>query len=230
MGDKVVLTVEERKVLGKKVSQLRKQGLVPGVMYGQGVEPTPVMAPANIVAKVWRDAGRRQPVELTIGGKKRLTMIKSAEFDPVKHVMRHLSFQVVNQNEVVQTEVPVRIEHEGETAAERAGLVVLQAVETVEIEARPGDLPEAVIVPSDKLVAEGNTVAVADITPIEGVTVLTDPEIVVASVYEPSAIAAQNDAAAGTATDEAEVEAENGAAPAEEPGDEAKATEATDKN
>lgn len=211
MGDKVLLTVEERKLLGKKVKKLRKDGLVPGVVYGHGIDAQPVMANAKVAEKVWQTAGRRQPVELTVSGKKHLAMIKSADIDPLKRSLRHLSFQVVNQNEEVETEVPVRIDNEGETAAERAGLVVLQAIETVEVSALPSKLPEFVIVPSDKLLADGDHVNVSDIVTPDGVQILTDPEIVVASVYEPSALAAQNEAAAGEATDESEVEAEKGA-------------------
>ena len=210
MGDKVVLTVEERKVLGKKVKQLRKQGLIPAVVYGQDMDATPVMAPAQVATKAWRNAGKHHPVELTIGSKKRLAMIKSADLDPVKHRLRHLSLHVVKQNEKVETEVPIKVANEGETPAEKAGLVVLQALEVATIQATPANLPDFLEVPSDKLVEPGDHVNVSDIVPADGVTVLTEPEIVVASVYEPGALAAQNEAAAGEATDETEVEAENG--------------------
>jgi large subunit ribosomal protein L25 len=213
MGEKILLTVEERKVLGKKVSQLRKQGLVPGVVYGHGVEATAVMAPATVLNKVWREVGGRQPVHLTIGdGQKRLAMIKSADFEPVKRSLRHMSFHVVKQNEKVETEVPIHIVGEGETEAEQHGLVVLQALENARISAFPGDLPEALSAPSEKLVLEGDVITVADITPIDGVEILNEPEVVVASVYEPSALAAKMDEQAGDATDESEVVAENGAA------------------
>jgi len=226
MGEKVALLVEERKVLGKKVAQLRKQGMVPGVVYGHDLEATPVMAPFNTVAKVWREVGVRQPVELTIGdgGTKRLAMIKSAEFDPVKRSIRHLSLHVVKQNEKVETEVPVRIEGEGETEAERAGLIVLQAVETLKISALPNVLPEEMFVPGSKLVAEGDHVTVADVIPIDGVEVLTEGDIVVANVYSTAAIDAQNAAAAGGAEEPSGEAAEEGGAEGEAPaGDEAKA-------
>lgn len=120
MGDKVVLTVEERDVLGKKVKQLRKQGMVPGVVYGQDMDAVAVMAPAPVAAKAWREAGKHHPVELTIGTKKRLAMIKSADVDPVKHRLRHLSLHVVRQNEKVETEVPLKVKGEGETPAEKS--------------------------------------------------------------------------------------------------------------
>jgi hypothetical protein len=65
-------------------------------------------------------------------------------------------------------------------------------------------------VPGDKLTEQGDHVTVADIQPAKGVEIMADPEIVVASVYEPSALAAANDAAGGTADEDTEVESENG--------------------
>lgn len=214
MGDKVNLTVEERKVLGKKVARLRKEGVVPGVVYGHEIEAVAIQAPEGVLNKVWREVGGRQPVHLSIGddGKKRLAMIKSADFEPVKRRIRHISFHVVKQNEKVETEVPIRILGEGETEAEQHGLVVLQALENAQISAFPGDLPEAVEVASTKLAEEGDTITVADIIAIPGVEILNEPEIIVASVYSPAALEAANAEAAGTGEEASEVEAENGAA------------------
>lgn len=226
MGDKVVLTVEERNILGKKVKQLRKQGMVPAVVYGSDMQAVPVQLQATVAEKVWRDAGKHQPVELTVGGKKRLAMIKSADLEPVKRRLRHLSLHVVKQNEKVETEVAVRVAGEGETPAEKAGLVILKTIETVQISALPKNLPEFVEVPGDKLAEAGDHLTVADITPIDGVTILSEPEQTVVTVYEPSALAAANDAAGGDATDETAVEAENGGEEAPTEGD---ATPATDE-
>jgi large subunit ribosomal protein L25 len=210
MGDKVVLTVEERKVLGKKVKQLRKQGFVPGVVYGSDMQATAVQAEAVAATKVWRAAGKHQPVEITIDGKKQLAMIKSVDLAPVKRHLRHLSLHVVKGNEKVETEVAIRVTGEGETPAEKAGLVVLKTIETVQISAFPKHLPDAVEVPGDKLTQAGDHLTVADILPMEGVTILSEPEQIVVTVYEPSALAAANDAAGGDATEETEVAAENG--------------------
>ncbi|HSE29407.1 MAG TPA: 50S ribosomal protein L25 [Candidatus Saccharimonadales bacterium] len=215
MGEKVVLEVKQRKLVGKKVSKLRKEGLVPGVIYGEHLKSKAVEASYIDVQKVWRVAGRRQPIEVSVDGAKHLAMIKSADIDPVKHRIRHLGIHVVNKNEKVETEVPVKIKlDEGNetTPAERAGLVVLTALEKVEIEALPNDLPEAIYVNGEVLAEEGQHVSVSDLIVPKGVKVLTDPEIVIATVYEPSAIAAQNEETAGAGESPAEVESENGSA------------------
>lgn len=218
MSDKITLAVTERTVLGKKVKQLRKEGLVPGVMYGHDVAAVAVTAPGIEALKVWRDAGKHHVIELTFAGKKRLAMIKSADLEPVKRRLRHLSLHIVKQNEKVETQVPVHVTGEGETPAEKAGLVVLKTIESVDISALPAAIPDFVTVPGKKLAVTGDHLAVSDIVPIDGVAILSDPEQIVVTVYEPSALAAANDAAGGDAEDVAEVVAENGseAASAEE--------------
>lgn len=221
MGEKVVLTVEERNVIGKKVKQLRKQGFVPAIVYGSEMEPVAVQAETVAATKAWRTAGKHQPVEITIGGKTRLAMIKSADLQPVKRSLRHLSLHVVKQNEKVETEVAVHVTNAGETPAEKAGLVVLKTIETVQIAALPKSLPDAVEVPGEKLAEAGDHVTVADILPIDGVTVLSDPDQIVATVYEPGALQAANDAAGGDAVDETVVDAENGAEAVPAEGEEA---------
>lgn len=208
MGDTIALQVTPRTITGKKVKQLRKQGLVPIVVYGGAMEATSVSADAVAATKAWHTAGKHQVIQLTIDGKKRLAVIKTVDFEPVKHSIRHLGLQVVKQNEKIETVVPVRVQGEGETPAEKTGLVVLKTIESVEISALPKNLPDFMQVPGDNLVAENDHVTVADIIAVDGVTVLSDPEQVVATVYEPSALAAANEAAGGTATEETEVPVE----------------------
>ena len=215
MSEKVVITVEERTLLGKKVRQLRRQGMVPAVVYGGGKPGMPVVAPVGLMEKTLHDAGKHHPVQLTVGGKDYLAMIKQIERDPVKRRLRHISFQTVKRGEKVQASIPLRIEGEGETPAEKAGLVVLKALETVDVEAQPLHLPDALTVLGDKLAEVGDQVTVADIAPVAHVAVLADPTQLVASVYEPAALAAQNEAAGGAADEANEVDDDQTVAPEE---------------
>lgn len=210
--DKIVLEVTPRQVTGKKVKQLRREGTIPAIIYGHGVEPTSVMAPAGHVEKVVATAGKHHPVNLQLDGKNRLTMIKSVDIDPVKHKVRHVSFHAIKQNEKVETEVPIVLKGEGESPAERAGLIVLSTLETVTVKALPNDLPDSIEVAVDGLTEVGDHLTVGDLIIPKGVEIENDLEQGIASVYEPSALAAQNEKAAGDAEigDEAEVEAENG--------------------
>lgn len=219
MGDKVNLALDMRTAQGKKAAKLRKQGLVPGIVYGHGFEPIMVQSEYNVIEKAVREAGKHTPVYATIDGKKKITMIKDIDRDPVKSRIRHVSFHAVNANETVTAEVPIRLTGEGESPAEKAGLIVLQAIEQIEIKAKPADLPEALEVSISKLESTEDKLTLAELTLPKGVEyadIEQDLDLVVVNVYEPAALQAANDAAGGDAEDESEVEAENGSEDATE--------------
>jgi large subunit ribosomal protein L25 len=213
MGEKVELSVEDRTITGKKVKALRHDGLVPAIVYGHDFPARAVMAQGVPLAKAVAAAGKHHPIELMIGSSKRLVMIKATDVDPVKHKLRHVSFHVVKQNEEVETEIRVVISGAGETPAEKAGLVVLTTVETVMVKALPNNLPDQLELPGEKLVEVNDHLTVADIVTPKGVTITSEPEQTLVTVYEPSALQAANDRAAGDAEpgDEESVPAEEGA-------------------
>lgn len=216
MGDKINLKLDVREQQGKKVARLRNEGIVPGVMYGHGFDPILVQAEYNVMEKVVREAGKHTPVHVTIDGKKKITLIKDIDRNPVHAQLRHVSFHAVKANEVVHAEVPIHLVGEGESEAEKAGLIVLQAIEVVEIKAKPADLPEALEVSIVSLATVEDKITLADITLPEGVEyadIDQDLDLVVANVYEPAALEAANEAAAGDAEDSSatDVEAEHGA-------------------
>jgi large subunit ribosomal protein L25 len=213
MGDKVTLALTVRVQQGKKAAALRKQGLIPGIVYGHGFEPVMVQSEYNVIEKVVREAGKHTPVYATIDGKNRITMIKDIDRDPVKSRIRHVSFHAVKAGDAVTAEVPIRLVGEGESAAEKAGLIVLQALDTIEIKAKPADLPEALEVSIAELASIEDKITLADITLPKGVEyddVEQDLELVVVNVYEPAALQAANEAAGGDAEDESEVESKHG--------------------
>ena len=231
MAEKITLNVAKRDVKGKKVKQLRKQGLVPGVVYGAGIEATPIQAEAGEVLRVVAAAGKHTPVMLS-GAKKRIAMIKDVEFDPTKHgIVRHISFHAVKADEPVEAEVPIVLTGVGESAAEKAGLIVLQSLDKIEVKALPMELPEKLEADITKLAAAGDRLTLGDITLPSGVELVehddnkaSDDEeeerqsitdLVVATAYEPAALEAANDAAAGDATSETDVQVEGDAAAAE---------------
>ncbi len=224
MGDKVSLNVVVRELHGKKVKELRRQGLTPGVVYGADMEPLSVQADAQQVRKVVDEAGKHTPVHLT-GAKRRIAMIKDIDFDPTKHgVVRHIAFHAVDANEPVYTNVSIRLVGEGESEAEKAGLIVLQALDKVEIKALPMELPEALEVSILGLKEAGDRVTVGDIVLPAGVELVErddgraeeDEEeerpkitdLMIASVWEPAALQASNEAAAGDERDESDVAVE----------------------
>lgn len=209
----ISLKLEARTVTGKKVAKLRQAGVVPSVVYGGKSKPFSTQSDFVDTTKVVRVAGKHSPVHLVIDGKKKLAIIKEIEYHPVKHLLRHVAFHTIKQNETITTEVPIILTGMGQSEAEKTGLVILQAIEKIEVKAIPAHLPESLEIPVNDLTTTGDKITLADISLPEGVEFADndqDMELVVANVYEPSALQAANDAAGGDAETDAEVEAENG--------------------
>jgi len=211
----ISLKLDERTVTGKKVATLRRDGFVPSVVYGGKAAPLATQSQLVETTKVTHAAGKHTPVHLMIAGKKRLAIIKSIDMDPVRHKVRHVAFHAIKQNEKIVTEVPIVLTGEGESAAEKAGLVVLQTLEKIEVRALPANLPEALEIAITELEQADDKITLADIKLPEGVEyadIEQDTSLVIANVYEPSALQAANEAAGGDAEeDTTAVESEHGA-------------------
>ena len=207
----ISLKLQKREAHGKKVAGLRRDGFVPSVVYGGRDEPISTQSLDGETAKVVHAAGKHTPVHLTIDGKKKLAIIKTIETDPVRHRVLHIAFHAIKQNDVITTEVPIVLTGKGESPAEKAGLIILQAIESIEVKAKPADLPEAIEVSVLGLATDEDKLTLGDITLPNGVEFADaehDAELVIANVYEPAALEAANEAAAGDAEDESEVTAE----------------------
>lgn len=219
MSDTITLLVEPRETLGKAVKRLRKAGIVPAVIHDHGKESLHIQAEYQALAKAFRQAGRHHPVELRVGDKKYITLIRSASLDPRLGTITHVTFNAVKANQKVEAEVPVKprfSEGNESTPAERAGLIVLSQADVVEVKALPKNLPDELFYDAEKLVAVGDQVTVADLEVPEGVEVETEATHVIATVFEPSALAAANDEAGGDAEQAAPAEAAEGEAPVAE--------------
>lgn len=233
--DTISLNLEARTVSGKAVKHLRKDGTVPAVIHDHGKDSVVVQGNYMEMVKVWQAAGKHHPVNVKAAGKSYTTLIKDATFDPKRHQLTHVVFNAVNANETVDAEVPIHAQYaEGNESspAERTGLIVLTQLDAVAVEAIPSKLPDVLYYDAEKLVEVGDHVSVADLMVPEGVTIKTDEHHAVATVFEPSALAAANDAAGGDAEPEeaGEVEAEAGESTEQTPAAEASVREAAQQD
>jgi len=211
--DKIELTLDARTVTGKTVKTLRAKGIVPAVIHDHGKASVPVQGEYQAMYKAYQQAGKHHPIMLKAGGKNYVAMIKTIEFEPKKNTMRHIVFGAVGVHEKVEAEIPVHAayaEGNDSSPAERAGYLVISNVPFVVVEAVSTSLPDVLTYDAEKLVEVGDRVTVAELNIPSGVELKTEPETVIATVYEPSAVAAANDAAGGDAEADAEVPTENG--------------------
>lgn len=201
--DSITLEVSARSVSGKAVKHLRKDGLVPAVIHDHGKDSVMVQGSYLDLYRVYLQAGKHHPIELKTPGTTYTVLIKDAEFEPRKNQLTHLVFNAVDKNQKVEAEVPVHAHYDEEneaSPAERAGLIVLTQLDAVQVRAIASKLPDVLYYDAEKLVEIGDHVTVADLTVPEGVEFITEDSHAIATVFEPSALAAANDAAGGDAT------------------------------
>lgn len=162
-GKKLTIELNERTELGKKARGLRTEGILPGVINENGKQSSNVSVALNVFEGVYKEAGRTQPVEFSLSGKKHLGMIKELEREPVKGKIIHFTIQAINANEKVSAEIPVHLNEEVEIPAKKFGLDVIAVTHSFEVEALPHDLPEEILVDGSKLTEVGDRVLVSDI-------------------------------------------------------------------
>jgi large subunit ribosomal protein L25 len=216
------LALAKREVAGKKVKNLREQGLIPSVVFGEG-EPVLTQSVYNETEKAVREAGYHSPIDLTIDGKAQMALVKNVDMDPIKRTIRNIEFQAINANEVVEATTPIKVVNFESSDASKAHLVLSIVLEEIDVKAKPADLPEDIEVDASKLATTGDGLTIADIVLPKGVEFADkelDKELPIANVYDPAEEAAEREAQAEAdkAADEAKAAEDTAAAaaPAEE--------------
>ncbi|MGI6612733.1 MAG: 50S ribosomal protein L25 [Candidatus Nanosyncoccaceae bacterium] len=225
MSERIEFKLSKRDLIGKKVRQLRASGVIPGVAYGAGEEPVNIQAEELALEKLITKVGTSTPIDLSINGKKHLAIIKNIDRDVVTNKLYNIEFHLISADETIETEVPIRLVGQGESPAERAGLVVMQVLDTIELSAKPADMIPFLEIDIKVLEKLEDSVVVADLKLPKGVEFADkeiDENLAVVNVYDPAELEAANEAVGGDATDESEVEAEKGG---DVEGDEATAEE-----
>jgi large subunit ribosomal protein L25 len=141
--DKINLKAQERTVMGKKVKQLRKAGIVPAHVFGNTKEVEHVQVDMKDFMAVLNQAGETGLINLKIGEEKnRPVLIRETDFDPRKGTLTHIGFYQVNLKEKVTVPVPIVLIGEEPESVKMGEHIVLQNLSEVQVEALPGDLIE----------------------------------------------------------------------------------------
>lgn len=179
------LPVQQRAVLGKKVRQLRRQGLTPVHLYGFGGEPKALQVDSLALRRVLTHVGHNRPVEVVTEGTgdRSLAFVREIQFHPLTLEVLHVDFFRVDAGNTTIVDVPLELE--GDSEAVRLGGSLIQNIHTVSVEARPLDVPSVIMVDVSTLNNFEKSIRVSDIVTPEGVTVLTDGEQMVAHVAAP---------------------------------------------
>jgi len=213
------LALEKRELTGKKLKIVRAEGKIPSVIYGEG---EPILASSEYVAteKVLAQAGYHSPIDLDIAGKKQLAIVKDVQLDPVTRKIVNIEFHAVSANAAVEATTPiVIINFEASEASKIYHFALTQALEEIDVKAKPADLPKELTVDASKLASVDDKLVLSDVVLPKGVE-LADKEMsgeqVVASLYDPAAEAAAREAEdEKPGVDAADVPSDNGSKPEE---------------
>jgi large subunit ribosomal protein L25 len=167
----------------EKPEDIRAAGSIPAVFYGPKEASQSITISAVEFDKVFKEAGESTVVVLDVDGAEHETLIHDVAYHPVRGTIAHVDFYVIEKGKKVQ--VNVELVFEGISPAEKTlGGTLVKVMHEVEIEAMPKDLPHEIIVSVESLVDFDSKITAGDIVMPAGVTLLTDPEEVVALAQE----------------------------------------------
>jgi large subunit ribosomal protein L25 len=209
----ITLEITARAAASSRANRvLRRQGIVPGVLYGQGRAPFAFQVETpKLRAALTTDAGNNAILQLTVNGEAVPAILKDFQLDPVRDRVTHVDLLAINMLEAIQTTVPVLLEGELEDG------VLTPGVAEIEVSCLPGVLPDHIVVDVSTM-SVGDTLRVGDLTPPEGVEWITDADEVIASASAQKTEEQLEESLAGDeveTTDEAETAEDGGDADAE---------------
>ena len=207
------LQAEPRTETGKGAAhRLRATGRIPAILYGAGVDATPIQVNAlDLLHLMHATGGGSVLVDLKLDGQEYLTIAREIQRDLIHNKFIHVDFMAVNRDEKIT--VNVELQEIGESVGVHSGGVVEHHLREVELECLPADVPERIEFDITNLNI-GDAIRVADLTAPPGVTFLTEPDIMVLAVVEPAVMDTELDLA--VAGEEAPEEAAEAAAEGEE--------------
>ena len=170
------LSATTREVKGKQVSQLRREGLVPAVLYGRLTEPESLSLSKRELDLVLRRAGMTQLIGLTIDGQgeARSVLVRDVQRNVLTGEPIHADLYEVVMTDVITTEIPIVLVGES-PAAERELGILIQGLNSVQVECLPGDLVPEIQVDISGLVEAHQSITVADLVVPPGLTILAEP-------------------------------------------------------
>jgi len=184
MNKAIVLKAKKREVTGKKVEQLRKEDIIPAVMYGNKIASQNILVNYLDFKRVYDKAGESALIELETEGKKVNVLVHDIQLDPMSGKFTHVDFFQVNMKEEVETEIPLEFIGESPAVKELGG-VLIKSLDEITVKCLPADLPEKYEIDISKLATFDDVIAVKDLQVSDKIEIMVDGETIIASVQEP---------------------------------------------
>ena len=179
------LVAQHREITGKAVARLRRAGRLPAVVYGHGVSSSSVTVDAHEFDVLRKHIGPNALVDLSVDGSAaQPVLIHDVQIHPVHRRPLHADLFLVRMTEELTVDVPLVSVGESH-AIEQLGGTLLHPTETVRVKALPDHLPQSIEYAIDSLIDFDAAIYVRDLTIPSDVTLLTDPDEIVAKVQAP---------------------------------------------
>ena len=226
-SEKVALKVELRTIFGKKLNKVRKQGFVPGNIYGPDFKSQSISVLQKDLVKTYKKVGETGVVYLSLDKDNIPVLIKTLQEHPVSGFLLHVDFRKIDLSKKIETAVPVKTIGVSEAVTQKAG-VLLVLSDTLLVEALPEDIPSHIEVDISAIKEIGQEIKVSDLKKSDKYEIKALAEKVVVSViaHKEESIVPETAVAAPEIITEAVKEGEEGAvAPAAVEGEKEKPTE-----
>jgi large subunit ribosomal protein L25 len=215
--ERIELKASKREIKGKKTSLLRKSGITPANLYGHGVDSLPLQIDTKELNLTLAHAGQTDLISLIIDGSKspKKVIARDIQRNALTDEPIHVDFYQVKMTEKLKAEVPLAFFGEA-PVLKKKNVSLLHLIDTLHIEALPDALPHNLEVDLSVLEETDQAIHVRDIVIGEGVTLLSDPDLMVVKVTETRREMTREEAEEGAEGAGAEAKAEEAGAPTEE--------------
>lgn len=180
-SDKVSLKAELRTVFGKKLNKIRKQGFVPGNIFGPGFKSRSISVVYKELVKIYKAVGETGIIYMDLNKEDIPVLIKSVQRHPLSSLLLHIDFRKIDLSKKIETNVPVKTIGVSEAVSQKAGVLLVQS-ETLLVEALPEDIPSHIEVDIAVIKEIGQEIKVADLKKSNKYEIKTPVEKVIVAV------------------------------------------------
>ena len=173
--EEILLDAESRDVIGKQVRALRRQGKLPGILYGRSMQPTPIMMDLRDATRILLQLAPSALVTVVLAGEKHLALVREKQRDFIRGTLKHIDFQTVSMKEKLRVNVIINLVGLAPAVKDFNGVLV-EGLTEVEVECFPQDLPSKISVDISGLKKIGDSITVRDLIMPPNVASLDNPD------------------------------------------------------